>query len=131
MSYIYLCIIPLSIQVYITSVLPSFPGSNRKKASPSLQDYPYVNNAEYNNNTAFKLCPTFLTKIRDLIGRGMCWFLDSQKQTNKHGILSLVFYVYIPDVGQSVQKRESLEIQIKERNGLPGFILEVIIKANS
>ena len=61
----------------------------------------------------------------------MCWFLDSQKQTNKHGILSLVFYVYIPDVGQSVQKRESLEIQIKERNGLPGFILEVIIKANS
>lgn len=57
--------------------------------------------------------------------------VPGQPKTNKHGILSLVFYVYIPDVGQSVQKRESLEIQIKERNGLPGFILEVIIKANS
>lgn len=39
---IYLCIIPLSIQVYITSVLPSFPSSNRKKASPSLQLYPML-----------------------------------------------------------------------------------------
>lgn len=99
MSYTYLCIIPLSIQVYITSVLPSFLSSNRKKAFPSLQDYPYVNNAECNNNTAVKLCPTFLTKIRDLIGRGMYWFLDSQKQTNM--ALSLSYFVFIPDVGEN------------------------------
>ena len=101
MSYIYLCIISLSIQVYVTSVLPSFPSSNRKKAFLSLQDYPYVNNSECNNNATFKLCPTFLTKIRDLIRRGMYWSLDSQKQTNKHGIISLVFYLYVPDVGEN------------------------------
>lgn len=97
--HILVCIIPLSIQVYITSMLPSFPSSNKKEGFPSLQDYPYVNNAECNNNTAVQLCPTFLTKIRDLIGRGMYWFLDSQKQTNM--ALSLSYFVYIPDVGEN------------------------------
>ena len=95
MSYIYLYIISLSIQVYVTSVLPSFPSSNRKKASLSLQDYPYVNNSECNNNATFKLRPTFLTKIRDLIRRGMYWSLDSQKQTNMALSLSYFICMYL------------------------------------